>query len=73
MSGADIRLKIEAVWKAEAARVIAGLMCMVRNFDLAEDLAQEALVAALEKWPTSGIPPNPGAWLMATPDGRRQR
>ena len=66
MSGADIRLKIEAVWKAEAARVIAGLMCMVRNFDLAEDLAQEALVAALEKWPTSGIPPNPGAWLMAT-------
>jgi RNA polymerase sigma factor (sigma-70 family) len=66
MSGADIRLEIEAVWKIEAARVIAGLVRLVRNFDLAEDLAQEALVAALEKWPTSGIPPNPGAWLMAT-------
>jgi len=66
MSGADIRLEIEAVWKIEAARVIAGLMRLVRNFDLAEDLAQESLVAALEKWPASGIPPNPGAWLMAT-------
>jgi len=66
MSGADIRLEIEAVWKIEAARVIAGLVRLVRNFDLAEDLAQEALVAALERWPTSGIPPNPGAWLMAT-------
>ena len=66
MSGADIRLKIEAVWKIEAARVIAGLMRMVRNLDFAEDLAQEALVAALENWPDSGIPPNPGAWLMAT-------
>ena len=66
MSGADIHHKIEAVWKNEAARVTAGLMRMVRNLDLAEDLAQEALVIALEKWPDSGIPPNPGAWLMAT-------
>src|SRR5437868_12990758 len=66
MSGAEIHHKIEAVWKIEAARVIAGLMRMVRNLDLAEDLAQEALVIALEKWPYSGIPPNPGAWLMAT-------
>jgi len=66
MSGADIRLEIEAVWKIEAARVIAGLVRLVRNFDLAEDLAQAALVAALDRWPTSGIPPNPGAWLMAT-------
>jgi RNA polymerase sigma-70 factor, ECF subfamily len=66
MSGADIHQKIEAVWKIEAARIIAGLMRMVRNLDLAEDLAQEALVIALEKWPDSGIPPNPGAWLMAT-------
>jgi len=67
MSGADdIHPKIEAVWKSEAARVTAGLMRMVRNLDLAEDFAQEALLAALEKWPDSGIPPNPGAWLMAT-------
>jgi RNA polymerase sigma factor (sigma-70 family) len=66
MSGADIHPQIEAVWKIEAARVTAGLMRMVRNLDLAEDLAQEALLAALEKWPHSGIPPNPGAWLMAT-------
>ena len=66
MSGADIHQKIEAVWKNEAARVTAGLMRMVRNLDLADDLAQEALVIALEKWPDSGIPPNPGAWLMAT-------
>jgi RNA polymerase sigma factor (sigma-70 family) len=66
MSGADIHPKIEAVWKSEAARVTAGLMRIVRNLDLAEDLAQEALLAALEKWPDSGIPPNPGAWLMTT-------
>ena len=50
----------------EAAKVIGGLMRMVRDVSLAEDLAQEALVAALEKWPSTGIPPNPGAWLMAT-------
>jgi RNA polymerase sigma factor (sigma-70 family) len=66
MSGADIHQKIEAVWKIEAARVTAGLMRLVRDFDLAEDLAQEALVVALQKWPESGMPPNPGAWLMAT-------
>jgi RNA polymerase sigma factor (sigma-70 family) len=50
----------------EAAKVIGGLMRIVRDVSLAEDLAQEALVVALEKWPVSGIPPNPGAWLMAT-------
>src|ERR1700761_2554845 len=66
MSGADIHPQIEAVWKSEAARVTAALMRMVRNLDLAEDFAQEALLAALEKWPNSGIPPNPGAWLMTT-------
>jgi RNA polymerase sigma factor (sigma-70 family) len=66
MSGADIHHQIETLWKNEAARIIAGLMRMVRNLDVAEDLAQEALVVALEKWPGSGIPPNPGAWLMAT-------
>ena len=63
MSGADIHHQIETLWKNEAARIIAGLMRMVRNLDVAEDLAQEALVVALEKWPGSGIPPNPGAWL----------
>jgi RNA polymerase sigma factor (sigma-70 family) len=57
---------IEAVWRIEAARLIAGLARLVRDVGLAEDLAQDALVAALEHWPTTGIPDNPGAWLMAT-------
>ena len=57
---------VEAVWRLESARIIAGLARMVRDVGLAEDLAQEALVAALRQWPESGIPPNPGAWLMAT-------
>jgi RNA polymerase sigma-70 factor, ECF subfamily len=57
---------IEAVWRIEAPRVIAGLVRMLRNVDLAEDLAQDALVAALEHWPADGVPDNPGAWLMAT-------
>jgi len=57
---------IEAVWKIESARVIAGLTRIVRDVDVAEELAQDALVAALEKWPESGIPDNPGAWLMGT-------
>jgi RNA polymerase sigma factor (sigma-70 family) len=56
---------IEAVWRIESARVIAGLARIVRDVGLAEELAQDALVAALEKWPDSGIPDNPGAWLMA--------
>ena len=66
MPGADAHSAIEAIWKNEAARVIAGLTRMVHDLDLAEDLAQEALVVALEKWPVAGVPPNPGAWLMAT-------
>jgi RNA polymerase sigma factor (sigma-70 family) len=66
MSAASTQRTIEAVWKMEAAKVIAGLTRMVRDVDLAEDLAQEALVVALEKWPESGIPPNPGAWLTST-------
>jgi RNA polymerase sigma factor (sigma-70 family) len=66
MSSVDIHRTIEAVWKMEAARVIAGLTRIVRDVGLAEDLAQEALVIALEKWPSSGIPPNPGAWLAST-------
>jgi RNA polymerase sigma factor (sigma-70 family) len=57
---------IDAVWKIESPRLIAGLARMVRDIGLAEDLAHDALVAALEQWPASGIPRNPGAWLMAT-------
>ncbi len=61
---------IEAVWRIESARLIAGLARMVRDVGLAEDLAQDALVAALEKWPETGVPENPGAWLMATAKNR---
>ena len=57
---------IEAIWRIESARLIAGLARMVRDVGLAEELAQDALVAALERWPGSGIPESPGAWLMAT-------
>jgi len=56
---------IDAVWRIESARIIAGLARIVRDVGLAEELAQDALVAALEQWPESGIPDNPGAWLMA--------
>jgi RNA polymerase sigma factor (sigma-70 family) len=56
---------IEAIWRIESARVIAGVARIVRDIGLAEDLANDALVAALEQWPTEGIPRNPGAWLMA--------
>ncbi|PSK91774.1 RNA polymerase ECF family sigma subunit [Murinocardiopsis flavida] len=56
---------VEAVWRIEEARIIAGLSRMVNDIGLAEELAQDALVAALEQWPASGIPDNPGAWLMA--------
>ncbi len=66
MGAAETHRAIEAVWKMESARVIAGLTRIVRDVGVAEDLAQEALVAALEKWPESGIPENPGAWLMGT-------
>jgi predicted RNA polymerase sigma factor len=62
----DIARTIEAVWRIEAARVTAALARMLRDVGLAEDLAQDALVAALENWPRSGVPDNPGAWLMAT-------
>jgi RNA polymerase sigma factor (sigma-70 family) len=60
-----VQRTIEAVWRMEAARLIAGLARVVRDVGLAEDLAQDALVAALEQWPESGVPDNPGAWLMA--------
>ncbi len=57
---------IDAIWKMEAARIIGGLARVVRDVGLAEDLAQDALLAALEQWPVKGVPPSPGAWLMAT-------
>jgi RNA polymerase sigma factor (sigma-70 family) len=62
----DAHRAVEAVWRIESARLIAGLARLVRDVGLAEDLAQDALVAALEQWPESGVPDNPGAWLMAT-------
>jgi RNA polymerase sigma factor (sigma-70 family) len=65
VTGLETRRAIEAVWRIESARLIAGLARMVRDVGRAEDLAQDALVAALEQWPESGIPDNPGAWLMA--------
>jgi RNA polymerase sigma factor (sigma-70 family) len=66
MSEADVHRTIDAVWRIESARLIAGLVRMVRDVGLAEELAQDALVAALERWPESGVPDNPGAWLMTT-------
>jgi len=62
----DTHRAIDAVWRIESPRLVAGLTRIVRDVGLAEDLAQDALVAALEQWPESGIPDNPGAWLMAT-------
>jgi RNA polymerase sigma-70 factor, ECF subfamily len=64
MTATDSHRAIDAVWRIESARLIAGLARMVRDVGLAEELAQEALVAALERWPQSGVPENPGAWLM---------
>jgi len=67
VSAVDTHRAIDAVWRIESARLIAGLTRLVRgDISLAEELAQDALVAALERWPESGIPDNPGAWLMAT-------
>ena len=66
MSASDSHRAIEAVWRIEAPRLIAGLTRIVRDVGLAEELAQDALVAALQQWPTDGVPRNAGAWLMAT-------
>jgi RNA polymerase sigma factor (sigma-70 family) len=66
----DATRAIEAVWRIESARLIAGLARMVGDVGLAEDLAQDALVTAMEKWPQAGVPDNPGAWLMATAKNR---
>src|SRR5256886_8662189 len=62
----DAHGAVDAVWRIESARLIAGLARIVHDVGLAEDLAQDALVIALERWPESGVPDNPGAWLMAT-------
>jgi RNA polymerase sigma factor (sigma-70 family) len=66
MATSDAHRAIDAVWRIESARLIAGLARLVRDVGIAEELAQDALVAALEQWPSAGIPDNPGAWLMAT-------
>ena len=70
MTAADTHRAIDAVWRIEAPKLIAGLARMVRDVGFAEELAQDALVAALERWPEAGIPDNPAAWLMATAKNR---
>jgi RNA polymerase sigma factor (sigma-70 family) len=65
VTATDTHRTIDAVWRIESAKLIAGLTRIVRDVGLAEDLAQDALLAALEQWPKSGVPDNPGAWLMA--------
>ena len=66
MAASDTHRAIDAVWRIESAKLIAGLTRIVRDVGVAEDLAQDALLVALEKWPETGVPDNPGAWLMAT-------
>jgi RNA polymerase sigma factor (sigma-70 family) len=66
VTATDVHRAIDAVWRIESARLIAGLARMVGDVGQAEDLAQDAMVAALERWPETGVPDNPGAWLMAT-------
>src|SRR2546430_5104218 len=70
MPASDTHGAIDAVWGIERPRLIAGIARMVRDVGVAEDLAQDALVAALEQWPQSGVPENPGAWLTAV--GKRR-
>ena len=70
MTRAEAHRAIDAIWRIESPKLIAGLARMVRDIGLAEDLAQDALVAALEKWPESGVPENPGAWLMTAAKNR---
>jgi RNA polymerase sigma factor (sigma-70 family) len=70
MEPRDVHATLNAVWRMEAAKIIAALARQVRDVGLAEELAQDALVAALERWPTDGIPDNPGAWLMTTARNR---
>ncbi len=70
MEASELRRSIDAIWRIESARLIAGLARIVRDVGVAEELAQDALVAALEQWPDRGVPDNPGAWLMATAKNR---
>jgi RNA polymerase sigma factor (sigma-70 family) len=70
MTATETHRAIDAVWRIESARIIAGLTRIVRDVGVAEELAQDALVAALQQWPESGIPDNPGAWLMAAAKNR---
>src|SRR6516162_8097887 len=70
MTASHTHRAIDAVWRIEQPRLIAGLARVVRDVGLAEELAQDALVAALERWPVSGVPERPGAWLMATAKNR---
>jgi RNA polymerase sigma-70 factor, ECF subfamily len=70
VAASEIHRTIDAVWKIESAKLIASLARMVRDVGLAEELAQDALVAALERWPDMGVPDNPGAWLMTTAKNR---
>jgi RNA polymerase sigma factor (sigma-70 family) len=70
VTASDAHRAVDAVWRIESARVIAGLARIVNDVGLAEELAQDALVAALEQWPTEGVPRNPGAWLMAAGKNR---
>ena len=70
VAATDAHRAIDAVWRIESPKLIAGLARIVRDVGLAEDLAQDALVAALERWPESGVPDNPAAWLMTTAKNR---
>lgn len=70
MVDTGIQRSVEAVWRIESAKIIAKLSRMLRDVGLAEELAQDALIAALEQWPRSGVPHNPGAWLMTTAKNR---
>jgi RNA polymerase sigma-70 factor (ECF subfamily) len=70
VTASDTHRAIDAVWRIESAKLIAGLARILRDVGLAEELAQEALLAALERWPASGVPDNPGAWLMTTAKNR---
>ena len=70
MGEPNIQRTVEAVWRMESAKIIAKLARMLRDVGLAEELAQDALVVALEQWPHIGVPDNPGAWLMVTAKNR---
>ena len=70
MTAAATHAAIDAVWRIESPRLYAGLVRLVRDLARAEELAQEALLAALERWPSAGVPDNPGAWLMTAAKNR---